>query len=259
MNGKEYRMRRIFSEVDGNCTILPIDHGIVMGNIEGLENPVQVLRDLYSDHIDAVLINEGVNHQALDLLGKRAAPSRILNASTYYENGNNVFHGPVYSAEFALRKGYDAIKVLLLWDLPVEEKLKNVEFIANLIEEANKWEIPVMVEPTTLHAIEDKHTRIAVLSDATRIAFELGADILKVAHPNDPDVLSNWCQYFNVPVVLLGGSKNDTVEEIIRKVAEAMEIGVKGIAMGRNVWQRPVQEAQSVFRQLIQVVHPQLQ
>ena len=258
MNGKDYRLSRIFSEIDGHSAILPIDHGVVMGNVEGLENPIQVLGDLYSENIDSVLVNEGVNIQAGSILGKRKSPSRILNASTFYEDGNAFYHGQIFSPEFAVRKGYDAIKVLLLWDLPIKDRLENVQMIASLIEKSNQWEIPVVVEPTTLRPIEDRKNRISVLSDATRVAFELGADILKVAHPADPEVLSKWCQQFSVPIVLLGGSKNDSIEEIVRKVEEAMKLGVKGIAMGRNVWQRPIDEAKFVFHRLLQVVHPHL-
>ena len=42
--GKRYRMGRIFGE-DGRTLILPVDHGLTLGRIEGLEIASAVLLD----------------------------------------------------------------------------------------------------------------------------------------------------------------------------------------------------------------------
>lgn len=61
--GKSLRLSRIFRKDTGNALILPVDHGIG-GSIEGLEDPVKILKELQTPDIDAILLNDGVARQA---------------------------------------------------------------------------------------------------------------------------------------------------------------------------------------------------
>lgn len=230
--GKSLRLSRIFRKDTGNSLILPVDHGIG-GSIEGLEDPVKILKELQTPDIDAILLNDGVARQAEEVFYGKGTPGRMLNSDIFsYEVKNErMEHHLTFSPEFAVRKGYDCIKLVLFWDRPAEERMRSMKLIASVIEEAEKWEMPVLVEPLTSKPIEDPKERAKVLSDANRAAFELGADILKVAHPGDTKTLENWVNYFDIPIILLGGNKSGTTEDLVNMVDDAINVGINGVAL----------------------------
>ncbi|MEK4302068.1 hypothetical protein MKY30_22180 [Oceanobacillus sp. FSL W8-0428] len=254
--GKSLRLSRIFRKDTGNSLILPVDHGIG-GSIEGLEDPVKILKELQTPDIDAILLNDGVARQAEEVFYGKGTPGRMLNSDIFsYEVKNErMEHHLTFSPEFAVRKGYDCIKLVLFWDRPAEERMRSMKLIASVIEEAEKWEMPVLVEPLTSKPIEDPKERAKVLSDANRAAFELGADILKVAHPGDTKTLENWVNYFDIPIILLGGNKSGTTEDLVNMVDDAINVGINGVAIGRNVWQRPPKEAKELLARFAEIIH----
>ncbi|MCF3944111.1 class I fructose-bisphosphate aldolase [Oceanobacillus alkalisoli] len=254
--GKSLRLSRIFRKDTGNTLVLPVDHGIG-GSMEGLEDPVKTLRELQTPGVDAVLLNDGVARQASEVFQGKGAPGRMLNADVFsYEVKNErMEHQLTFSPETAVRRGYDCMKLVLFWDRPAAERMRSIKLIASVIEEAEKWEMPVLVEPLTSKPIEDPEERANVLTDANRVAFELGADILKVAHPGDTKTLESWVKYFNVPIILLGGSKSGSTEDLVKMVDEAVDVGVNGVAIGRNVWQRPPEEAKELLERFANIIH----
>ena len=71
------------------------------------------------------------------------------------------------------------------------------------------------------------------LSLASRIAAELGADIVKTYHCEDFDKLVDSCP---VPVIIAGGKKISELDAL--KLAEkAIKDGANGVDMGRNIFQ----------------------
>lgn len=254
--GKELRLSRIFREDTGNALVLPVDHGIT-GNIEGLEYPIKTLHELYTPDIDAVLLNDGVARQSGDVFYGKGGPGRILNADlfSYDEKNDSVEHHLTFGPEIAVRKGYDCLKLIIYWDRPDEERMRSIKLIASVIEEAEKWDMPVLVEPLLSKPVNDQQERAKALTDANRVAFELGADILKSAHPGDTKTLEHWVESFNIPIILLGGGKSGTTDDLVNMVDEAVGVGINGVAIGRNVWQRPVDEAKDLLARFAEVIH----
>ncbi|GEN87819.1 hypothetical protein MKY30_10510 [Oceanobacillus sp. FSL W8-0428] len=254
----ELRMSKIFRPETGNTFILPVDHGLSLGYVEGLENPAQVLKNLKSDDVDTVLIADGLANQCDEVFFGRNAPSKMLCADIFYEEDGELFQKLVFTPETALKKGYDCLKLILFWDRPAKERIQFVDLIAQCIEEAHKLELPVLVEPLTRNPIADQEEYVQILSDGVRTAFELGADILKVPHPGDAGVLKNWVDYYNVPFILLGGGKSGTIEDLKTTVQEAIDVGVRGVAIGRNIWQRSPEEAKELMTSFSDIVHKRL-
>lgn len=255
---KKFRLSRIFRKDTGNTLVLPIDHGIG-GSIQGLENPVQTLKKLQIPDVDAVLLNDGVARKAESVFHGRNAPGRLLNSDvfSYEEKSEKLQHQITFSPETAVRKGYDCMKLVLFWDRPAEERMRSIKLIASVIEEAEKWEMPVLVEPLLSKPTDNIAQRAELLTSANRVAFELGADILKSDHPGDANVLKKWVEYFDIPIILLGGSKSGTTDDLIETVDEAIDAGVNGVAIGRNVWQRPPEDAKELLKKFAKIVHKQ--
>jgi DhnA family fructose-bisphosphate aldolase class Ia len=82
---------------------------------------------------------------------------------------------------------------------------------------------------------------------ATRAAQEIGADFVKTYYTGDPDSFHKVVEGCPVPIVILGGEKAETLEQVFSVVHASLQAGGKGIAIGRNIWEhgktRPVVEA----------------
>jgi fructose-bisphosphate aldolase, class I len=252
--GKRYRMGRIFAG-DGRTVILPVDHGSMLGRVSGLEDPVDLMTRFIGLGCDGFLLGPGVATRTAPLFASRSAPARLLTIDTYWRGESAGAHVLMTSLQRAATLGADGVKVLMPWDVPPEERAARSALIGEVISEAEQFGLPVMVEPICLSAPRPADA-VAIEGDGCRMAAELGADIIKVMAPADPETLSAMCSELGVPVVILGGPAHGTVDELCEMVREATAAGARGITIGRRVWQRPTDEAAAVLERLAAIVHP---
>ena len=134
-------------------------------------------------------------------------------------------------------------------------------------EECDKYNMPLVVWSYPRgSAIEEKGGRdsLYAVDYAARVALELGADIVKLNIPKEttyPDdkpkeYASIGYTYAGATervvrsagkcmVLFSGGSKLGD-DDLIHKVETAMKAGATGLIFGRNMWQRPFDEALSI-------------
>lgn len=250
--GKAVRLRRIFGD-DGRCVIVPLDHGTILGRVPGLEDPMAVLQRLFPAPCDGFLLGPGVLRRAGELFGRRSAPARILTMDVHWRDAGGGGHRLATSVETAAALGVDGVKLLMPWDVPSSERAKTAALIADVVEGADRFGLPVMVEPVALDATGAMAAEVT--AHGCRVAAEIGADILKVAHPGDDDVLRAWCEELGVPVVLLGGGGTASSAELVSLVIRAVGVGASGIVIGRKVWGRPMEDTVALLTELYSVVH----
>lgn len=251
--GKRYRLGRIFA-ADGRSVVLPVDHGTMLGRVSGLEDPVALVERFMELDLDGFLLGPGVVARTSQLFAHRGAPGRLLTIDTYWREGDRGEHVLMTTLERAAALGVDAVKVLMPWDVPPAERAARSALVGEVIAAADPLGLPVMVEPICLTAPRPADA-VAIEGDGCRMAAELGADIIKVMYPDDPELLAAWCAELEVPVVILGGPAQGTTEELCAMVAAAIAAGARGITIGRRVWQRPVEEAAEVLARLSAIVH----
>ncbi len=251
--GKSYRLGRIFAG-DGRAVILPVDHGTMLGRVAGLEDPVALIRAFLPLPCDGFLLGPGVAARTAPLFADRSAPARLVTIDTYWR-GDSGAHVLTTSMQRAAALGVDAVKVLMPWDVPPEERAARAELIGGVISAAEPLGLPVMVEPICLSSPRPADA-VAIEADGCRMAAELGADIIKVMYPDDPDLLSAWCSELGIPVVILGGPAQGTAEDLCAMVQQAIAAGARGITIGRRVWQRPIDDATQLLTRLAGIVHP---
>lgn len=251
--GKAYRLGRIFA-ADGRTVILPVDHGTMLGRVEGLEDPVRMIESFLPLACDGFLIGPGVTERTAPLFASRAAPARLLTIDTYWRGAAQGAHVLLTSLERAAALGVDGVKLLMPWDVPPEERAERADLIGHVVSEAEPLGLPVMVEPICLTSPRPENaTRIE--ADGCRMAAELGADIIKVMAPDDPAVLSDWCAELGLPIVILGGPAAGTPEDLCAMVERSVSAGARGIVIGRRVWQRPIEQATELLSRLAEIVH----
>ncbi|HEY3772066.1 MAG TPA: hypothetical protein VGL69_03665 [Solirubrobacteraceae bacterium] len=251
--GKRYRLGRIFGD-DGRSVVLPADHGTMLGRVSGLEDPVGLIERFMELDVDGFLLGPGVVARTAALFARRTAPARLLTVDTYWREGERGEHVLMTTLERAAALGVDAVKILMPWDVAPHERAARSALVGEVIAVADPLGMPVMVEPIVLRSPRGSDA-VAIEGDGCRMAAELGADIIKVMYPGDPELLAAWCQEVEVPVVILGGPAQGTVDELCDMVAASVAAGARGITIGRRVWQRPIEEATEVLARLSAIVH----
>ena len=68
MSGKEIRLRRLFKHSD-RVLIVPMDHGVTVGPISGLESISLPVKAVVEGGADAVIIHKGLVQQISEFLG----------------------------------------------------------------------------------------------------------------------------------------------------------------------------------------------
>ncbi|BBJ27385.1 class I fructose-bisphosphate aldolase [Athalassotoga saccharophila] len=261
MNVKELRMSRILNPKSGKSVIIPIDHGIVMGNVEGLEDPLKILKQLIDIGIDGTLLSPGIGKISLGLFSSKDAPGRILTADIPLlstvpgGSGEVVGHEIIADVEFALRYNFDIVKVLLPWGEREHVQMESVRVVSNLANECDRWNMPLMVEPVLWgeEIPKEKRNDPKLIEHASRMALEMGADILKIPYTGNKSEFRDLVNDLKVPIFVLGGPKMDSVEGVLKVAKESIEAGAKGIVFGRNVWQNP--KMKDLVKALKSIIH----
>jgi class I fructose-bisphosphate aldolase len=74
------------------------------------------------------------------------------------------------------------------------------------------------------------------VAHAARLAWELGCDVVKVPWTGDSDSFASVCAAVPIPVLIAGGPRNCSFEELLGIVEAAMAAGAAGVCMGRQVF-----------------------
>lgn len=253
--GKQVRLRRIFGN-DNRCVVFPVDHGVSLGNVPGLADPCDLLVKSIDWDIDAYLATAKVYTTVGADLCNRTFPARLLTCDAFIEDGTDGTHVMFETIDQALRLNVDAVKVLFMWGTSSQENTSVMSAVAKLVREAENWQIPIILEPLLRPSVTlDNAAKIRLISDAVRIAWELGADILKVGYPGDSELMSQWVSSMRIPVIMLGGPQGGTLQGLIREIDAALKVGVNGVAIGRKVWQRDPKDVPTVVSVIRDLVH----
>lgn len=261
MNLKEFRISKLLNPESGKAVIIPIDHGLVMGYVKGLSDPIETLKKLIDLKIEGTLISPGIAKITLDLFASRGAPARILTADLPLlsnvpgGSGEVIGHENISTVEFAIKYGFEAVKVLLPWGEKERVQMESIRVVTQLANECDKWELPLMVEPVLWGSAipSEKKNDPKLIEHASRMALELGADVLKIPYTGDKKEFEELVKALKVPVFVLGGPKTEKVGDILRVAEESTRAGAKGIVFGRNVWQNP--KMKDIVKALQAIVH----
>lgn len=225
------RMRRIFAQ-DGRALIVAMDHGLMDGPCKGLEDPGKTIEKILAGGANAILTSYGVARRFSSELAGIGLILRADGGSTSL--GDSSGPGRIFfSVEEAMRLGADALAVSAFPGASSEaDTLQNLAAVAGA---AHSWGIPVLGEmvPGGFDSPPELRTTHSV-AVAARIGSELGADILKIPYVSGFEEVI--CTSY-VPVVILGGAKRGKERDMLEDIKKAIDTGVSGVAIGRNIWQ----------------------
>ena len=225
---------------DGKVLILAMDHGLEHGPTDFEEvpetlDPETVFDIATHDAVTGLAVQKGVAEtyypsydDEVNLLAKLNGTSNLWMGEPYSPQN--------WTVEYADEIGADAVGYTVYSGSNREPEM--YEDFQRVQREARDHDLPVVMWSYPRGQGVKNDTKENVIAYGARIALELGADVAKVKYPGSSDAMEHVVQAAgDVKVVMSGGSKTDDYE-FLSSVEAVMEAGGKGLAVGRNVWQR---------------------
>lgn len=231
-----------------------MDHGVSNGPMKGIIDIDKTVESISQGGADAILMHKGIVEQGHRGYGKDIGLIVHLSASTSLApNPNNKVI--VTSVEKAIQLGADAVSVHV--NLGSETESEMLQELGEISETCSYWGIPLlaMMYPRG-QKVENEHD-VELVKHAARVGSELGVDIVKTNYTGDPDSFKEVVEGALVPVVIAGGPKVDTDEELLQMVKDSIEVGGAGVAFGRNLFQ--AENPGKITKAISEVVHNDLE
>ncbi len=237
--GIKNRLARIIKPKTGKTVMLAVDHGYFLGPISKLEEPSKTIRPLLP-YTDALMLTRGVLRTSVE-------PDCDIPIVLRVSGGNSIVSKElsneeiITSIEDALRLNVSAVAFSIY--IGAEYEHQTLINLARLIDEGQKYGIPVLAVTAVGKELEKRDARFLALS--CRIAAELGANFIKTYYCEDFEKVVKGCP---VPLVIAGGPKLETEKDALEIAYKAINEGAKGVDMGRNIWQseHPVAMIQAI-------------
>jgi predicted phospho-2-dehydro-3-deoxyheptonate aldolase len=245
-SGKTRRLRRIMQQ-DNHTVIVPMDHGVTVGPIQGITNMQQITDQLVKGKADAILVHKGIAKR-IDV-GNAGLIVMLSGMSNLSPNINGKVQ--VCSVQEAIRIGADAVSVHV--NVGAQDEDKMLHNLGKVSDECDIYGIPLlaMMYPRG-PKIQNEHAP-DVIAHAARIGAELGADIIKTNYTGNIDTFKEVVESCPVPVVIAGGPKCKSNDEVLQTTFDAMKAGAAGLSIGRNVFQ--CENPTQIIKALSTIVH----
>ncbi|MFX1502573.1 MAG: 2-amino-3,7-dideoxy-D-threo-hept-6-ulosonate synthase [Promethearchaeota archaeon] len=249
--GKKIRIERIIDRKSKNTIIIPMDHGLTMGTIKGLENIAEMVDKVALGGANAVLEHSGMVGAGHRQSGKDIGLIIHLSGATELAPDPNR-KVLVCSVERALKMGADAVSIHI--NIGADDEPEMLQDASKVVEASREWGIPLlaMMYPRG-RKIKDENDP-EVVNIAVRAGAELGADIVKTNYPGDIDAFKEIVKgVSHIPVVIAGGPKMDTIPDLLQMVYDSIQAGGAGVAFGRNVFQS--EDPTKIVSAISKIVH----
>jgi class I fructose-bisphosphate aldolase len=225
---------------DGKALILAYDHGLEHGPVDfepvpSTTDPEEIFDIATHDAVTALAVQKGVAEAHYPSYEDDVTLLAKLNGTS------NLWMGEPdsavnWSVEYAAELGADAIGFTLYGGSNNEVEM--AEEFRDAQEAAREHDMGVVMWSYPRGQGLKNDTSAGTIAYAARQALELGADIAKVKYPGSTEAME-WAvqSAADTKVVMSGGSKTDDLA-FLETVESAIDAGAKGLAVGRNVFQR---------------------
>ena len=282
--GKRTRLHRLLYEHgpgNGTMLLLPIDHGVEHGPVDFFANPDSIdpdyqLRLAKEGGYSGIVFHIGLAEKYMRDYAGEVPLVLKLNGKTNIPSDARAFSALDATVEDAVRLGADAVGYTLYVGSPRQDE----DFIQLMRVRADceRYGMPLIVWSYPRgEAIEKKGGRdsLYAVDYAARLANELGADVVKLNVPKfeDPrneespkpyNTLYKEMDYAKAvrkvivsagkTLVLFSGGSKISDEDLLEKARICMEQGATGLIFGRNMWQRPMEEALALTAKIKEIM-----
>ncbi|MCH1770996.1 MULTISPECIES: class I fructose-bisphosphate aldolase [Metallosphaera] len=263
MSGLDIRLKKLFHR--GKAFVVALDHGLVMGPLRGIENAMSVVKKMgnYPDALQmtpAMLrtVEENFYFRSSPMLIARLDTANVWRDARKYDQG---YYSMVYEVKEAVRAGADAVVTYLVVGYG-DDRIEgyNLEQLSRARREAQDYGLPFIIEPLFVRKeITDSIKETNAVKYVSRLASEIGPDLLKVDYTGDKNGFASVVEASFAPILIRGGPKTSNDLEFLKMLRDALDSGASGITVGRNLWQsqNPDLMAQAVSKLVHEGVSPE--
>lgn len=243
--GKRIRLNRILGRHNRKPLLIAFDHALPLGPIRGTTDPITQVDTFASAGVDGVLLTPGLARICAEALLHPNAPSLIMRLDwsslwTPLGDSGKLRSEMLATPEQALIAGSDAVLTyLLIGTGDVDFEAREIARNAEVARECERLGIPLIVESLARgNGIRNANSPEWILRH-TRIAAELGADLIKTEATEDPKSMAEVIRNCPLPVMVLGGSRRANDDDAFEILRDIVKSGAAGAFFGRNVFQAP--------------------
>jgi len=232
--GKAVRLERILNRNTHRAIIVPMDHGVTVGPIDGLIDMREAVNQVAEGGANAVLMHKGLPRCSHRGRGRDVGLIIHLSASTAlspYPNAKIL----VATVEDALKLGADGVSLHV--NLGDETERHMLEHFGEVTSKAAEWGMPVLAMVYARGPKVKNEYDPEVVRHCARVGTELGADVVKVPYTGDVDSFARVTEACCIPVVIAGGPKMDNDRDLIQMAHDSVQAGGSGLSIGRNIFQ----------------------
>jgi fructose-bisphosphate aldolase, class I len=273
--GKKTRLHRLMysnGPGSGKLMVLPIDQGLEHGPVDffdehngvmGCADPEFQFQLAQKGRFSAIATHIGLAERYYPSYAGRVPLVLKLNGKTCIPNDDNAFSPLTSTVEDAVRLGADAVGYTLFVGSPAQDR--DIRQFMEVRRDCERFGMPIIMwaypRGEDVNKVGGKNSLYAV-DYAARVAAELGADVVKVNYPETSDSkrssypapyndlhLDNLeaarkvVQSAGKTLVIFSGGSRVSHDELYGNVHTAFKSGAVGLIFGRNMWQRPMEEA----------------
>ncbi len=243
--GKAIRLNRIFRTPSSKALIVAYDHAQMLGPIPGTEEPASVIRRLVKARVDGILVSLGALQRLTEAFLAPDAPAIIarLDWTNIWRRQEAAATGAYASCmvgrvEDALRCGADAVVTyMFMGSGDPEQEAREIARNAAAARAAERLGVPHIIESMARGKEAADPAGVEWVKLHTRIASELGADLIKTDYPGSAANLRAVVETCPTPVLVAGGPKSGGDQQAFAMVEAVTEAGAAGVIFGRYVIQ----------------------
>jgi len=236
LSGLTLRKQAIFDKQDGRSVIIALDHGSIAGPMQGIINPRTIVKACVDAKVDGILTTKGFVDTSL---GEWDRSTSLLLRLT----GGFTVLGGKYEEEMIVEPetaiAYGATCAAITVKFGHEREGDFIRQASLAIDRCHRLGLPVMVEAMakgTLGGKEFAPQNPEAVRMVARMGAEIGADLIKTYYTGSIESFARVVEGCPVPIVILGGAKTDSVQDVFQTIYDSLQAGGSGIAMGRNIW-----------------------
>ena len=228
---------------NGKAMILAYDHGFEHG-ISDFNDfsllPENILELATNNGYTGLVLHKGLG-ELLFPVSKKVPLIIKLNGKSPFLRENDSLVSADCSVKYAQELGAKGVGYTIYLGSQFEKEM--IKEFGKIQEEARErnlitilWLYPVSKEMLSWENFT---------ANACRLGLELGADMVKIKYPGSKEELKKARKYCPSLKILLSGGEKLAEEEFLNNLKESLEVGLDGVAVGRNIFQQEDPESMS--------------
>ena len=247
---RSLRLQRLRRRGGAGLLVVPLDHSITDGPVVRDRHLADLVGEIADNGADAIVVHKG-SLRHLDphsFIGTSLIVHLSAGTASAADPDARCLVGTVAEA---LRLGADLVSVHL--NLGTADEQRQLADVGAVGEACDRWSIPLLVMAYPRGPKVNNPTDPRRVAHAVAVAVDLGADLVKTVYPGSPQALADITRACPVPVLVAGGPRHGSVNDVLIYCQEAMRGGAAGVAIGRNIFDSP--QPGATTRKLADLVH----